>query len=221
MKKTILSYEGYLTEPKLIQMFKELEKQCSQIKVEINKSISKEYKRYKGDIIINDYWLIEFDGYPHYTKSAVFERDDDKNYMWKDEQSKEVIRIPYFVQLTTETFNHYFKTLIDEFNLNIEIQSDYPHGFIDKKAILPADFCSVGERRFYKDIWNLPQNTFSDIINSLWNHLQDKTAVRVFSIYMRENKEFKWVIDKAKEFYPEDRFILFNAFYELRKQSKK
>ena len=203
MKTIILSYRGYLTESKLIQLFKNLEKQTNNIKVETNISISDEYKRYKGDIIINNYYLIEFDSYQHYTKSSIFERDSIKDTLW-ELQNKKVIRLPYFVQLTDEAFNYYFKDMIKSLNLNIKINSDYQHGFIDKKAVLPADFCSLGERRFISEINNLPENIASEIVNSMLVQLiiTNKTIQEIYSLNMREISPFNDTINNLRETNP-------------------
>jgi hypothetical protein len=216
METIILSYEGYLTEEKLIQLFKDLEKQINNIKVKINARISEEFKRFKGDIIVNDYYFIEFDGYQHYTKSSIFNRDSIKNAIW-ELQYKKVIRIPYFVQLTDETFNYYFKDLIKSLKLKIKIESDYPHGFIDKKAILPADFCSVGERRFLYEIYYLPEKVWIDIYDSLFNKIIEKEeAAEVISLNMREFDQTKEIINDWKSELPEAFKIIMDTIFEIK-----
>jgi hypothetical protein len=47
----------------------------------------------------------------------------------------------------------------------------YPHGFIDKKAVLPADFCELGVEQFQKDL-----ELYSFFRNDIINSLHDKFA---------------------------------------------
>ena len=218
MKTIKLSYDGYLNEQKLIQLFKDLEKQTNLIKVETNVKID----RYRGDIVINNYWLVEFDGYRHFNQSSVFTRNNNKNNYWEIVENKKYIRIPYFVQLTTEAFNFYFKELIETFELNIEIKCNYPHGFIDKKALLPADFCSVGERNFFNILYKLPTNIHDNIWDSMIDLLETKQAQEIFSLNMREVKELNSIFKYLEKTYP-DAFDLYTCFYTWRtnKKSKK
>ena len=56
-----------------------------------------------------------------------------------------MIRIPYFIQLSTEVIEDLFK-------LDIEYPQKFPHGFIDDKALLPSDFNELGIERFKNDL---------------------------------------------------------------------
>ncbi len=80
-----------------------------------------------------------------------------------------VIEIPYFVQLSRDVIKHMF-------NIDLDIEQTYPHGFIDKDAMLPLDFCCLGIERFESDL-----ETFGfikeDILSSLRTKLKEKVKV--------------------------------------------
>lgn len=91
--------------------------------------------------------VVEFDGYLHYTKSATIINDCRKDHIINSAGYK-CVRIPYFIQLNKSIMKQLFgEWILEPFDFNV-----YPHGFIDKKAVLPADFCSLGVNRFYRDI---------------------------------------------------------------------
>ena len=62
-----------------------------------------------------------------------------------------IIRIPYWIQLNDSVlwglFNEY---LSKEWNFYENIASNYPLGFIDKKAKLPADYSELDLHRYYE-----------------------------------------------------------------------
>ncbi len=105
--------------------------------------------------------IIEFDGYLHYSKSSIILNDQIKDLEYK-KMGYSVIRIPYFVQISNEVVENLFKTFV---NLNQE----YPHGFIDNSAMLPSDYCELGLRRFVNDL-----DKFSYIKNYIIKSLKDK-----------------------------------------------
>jgi hypothetical protein len=218
MKTIKLSYEGYLTEKKLIQLFKDLEKQTDLIKIETNVKIDK----YRGDIVINDYWLVEFDGYRHYTEADVIYRDRHKDFLWASHTDNydSVIRIPYFIQLTTQTFKDYFQDFLKKFKINVKIEQNYKHGFIDKKAVLPANFCSLGERIFISNLFSLKENVLKETLESLWDKLHEKDAIQIFPLILREIKEFNSFLTTAQTEIPESfqllpDYFLTNEYLEI------
>ena len=184
-------YEGYLTEQKLVDIF------CNQLKkyIKADKQVKISNTRYKADIVINDTYMIEFDGPQHYTSSHQLVSDSTKDAIWElSKEGNEVIRIPYFVQLTTETFNFYFHTIFN--NYIIEVCQNFPHGFIDNKVILPADFCSYGERRFIFELEKLPPSITENIIQSMINKARvEKECLEVFSLNIQEFPVFQQYID--------------------------
>lgn len=102
--------------------------------------------------------VVEFDGYHHYmTARGII--DDAKKDVRIYQDGITVIRIPYFVQLSTITIKHLF-------GVDFEHAQTHPHGFIDNKAGLPADFCELGIDRFLDDL-NRFDYIKSDILSSL------------------------------------------------------
>lgn len=88
--------------------------------------------------------IVEFDGFQHYTQSSYIIKDEIKDSTYS-KMGYTIVRIPYFVQLESRTISYLF-------GFNYEYKQTYPHGFIDKNAILPADFCELGIERFIKDL---------------------------------------------------------------------
>lgn len=189
-----IQYQDYLTEKKLIDLFNQLKTNYPNLDFQIftNYKIS----TYRGDLVIKTFYhnfLIEFDGYRHYTEGAVQARDQLKDATWEllDPNNK-IVRIPYFVQLDNTTFKHYFEELMKDLDISVNIQSNYKHGFIDNKAALPCDFCSIGERVFEHNLRTLPSIITADIIESLRNKiLQKKDSLQVLSINLRHFKIFE------------------------------
>jgi hypothetical protein len=104
--------------------------------------------------------VVEFDGYQHYTSSKQISNDTKKDTIYQLSGIK-VIHIPYFIQLD--------KQITELFFGQVFAFSDYPHGFIDKKALLPADFCWLGIKRFEKDL-----ERFACVKDKIIDSLKDK-----------------------------------------------
>jgi hypothetical protein len=114
--------------------------------------------------------ILEFDGDSHYCKAQriktdVFKDDDYKSLGYK------VFRIPYFIQMSSELI----KMIFDK---DINFKQKYPNGFIDKKAILPADFCELGVDLFKKDLENFSYCK-DDIIKSLNQKIEEKNDIEL------------------------------------------
>ena len=75
------------------------------------------------------------------------------------------------------------------FNVDLDIEQVYPHGFIDEKCILPADFCELGVEWFKSDI-NRFANEFEEIINSL----KTKTAKLKYGVDEVLPKSLKYLL---------------------------
>jgi len=104
--------------------------------------------------------VVEFDGEAHYRNSLRIKVDSEKDIVAKTNGHR-VVRIPYWVQLTTETLKYYF-------DLDAEIIQEFPHGFISKKnRILPASFCELGVARFKRELKALPTAVKQDVLSSL------------------------------------------------------
>ena len=170
MKQINLSYEGYLTEQKLSEIMWDF---CQQIGLD-TPILQFKLDRFKVDVVIkidNKMYAIEFDGYRHYNQAKTIHRDINKSIDWYKKYNTYLIRIPYFVQLTTQSFIHYFSEILlhinETNNIEILIDQNYSHGFVDKQALLPCDFNQIGNQRFLYDLAQLPDNIFQEIIGSL------------------------------------------------------
>lgn len=132
----------YLTENALIAILLKY--------VDKNGIFNKAFKpwKFRPDFVSHKHKIVvEFDGYQHYTvaKSVINDQIKDASII---SVGYSVVRIPYFVQFT-ETIA---KELFPNFEFDRSAYNLYPHGFIDSKVILPADFCSLGVYRFKKDM---------------------------------------------------------------------
>lgn len=153
--------EGYLTEGKLRKALQEI--------IGIENWIGNEVKvadtRKRWDMLFkfnNKTYVVEFDGDQHFRDSLVIKSDDIKNSIAENLGYK-VIHIPYFIQLTNETFKYFFKDIC----IPINIIQNYKHGFIDKKAKFPASFCELGKEKYNQIYESIPRNVSKEISFSL------------------------------------------------------
>lgn len=127
---------------------------------------------FKPDYICHTLKLVvEFDGMLHYSSAEVVLRDEKKDLILRRDGYK-VVRIPYFVQMSSEVVMALFKK-------DKQIDQVFPHGFISNKAtaFLPANFNELGIKKFLNDL-----DRFSfireDIIKSLKDKILDKGDIR-------------------------------------------
>lgn len=109
--------------------------------------------------------IIEFDGDSHYCKAQRIKSDVEKDNDYIS-LGYRIFRIPYFIQITSPVL----KAMLDE---NIEFKQRYPNGFIDPKAILPADYCELGIDLFKKDLERFEYHA-NEIIESLKKKITEK-----------------------------------------------
>lgn len=104
----------------------------------INKRLRPDYRNDALQLIL------EFDGDSHYCKAerVIKDKIKDDDYI---QLGYKVFRIPYFIQMNTNLLEIIF-------NENISFMQEYPNGFIDKKAVLPADYCEKGIESFLIDL---------------------------------------------------------------------
>lgn len=102
--------------------------------------------------------VVEFDGDEHYRHTLKIKIDEEKDAVAL-EHGFRVIRMPYWIQLTSETLAHYF-------GLTANIVQDFPHGFISTK-IFPASFCELGLIRFKRELDSLPSQVKVAVVASL------------------------------------------------------
>lgn len=105
--------------------------------------------------------LVEFNGFSHFSSSATIIRDERKTAIYKA-LGYRIINIPYFIQLDARMLEIYFG--VD----GVKAQpSEYPHGFISKVALLPADFCALGIKSFHLILASLPLEIVKEICGTL------------------------------------------------------
>lgn len=163
-------YEGFLTQQKLHNILT----QCfSKVETEV-----RILHGLRTDFVIDDKFVIEFDGESHFRDPNVIQRDEIKDTYW-NLKNIETIRIPYFLQINKSTINSFFSPYIDS---KIEISTNFKHGFIDKKAHLPASFCPIGYAKFkvYIDYF-LKNNT--SVIYDIYDSLIQKSHNTKYVFY--------------------------------------
>jgi hypothetical protein len=102
--------------------------------------------------------VVEFDGDEHYRNTLKIKTDREKDAI-AISLGYSVVRVPYWVQLTTETLKYYFA-------LDGVVKQSFPHGFIATK-IFPASFCGLGLERFRGELEALPNSVKDSVIKSL------------------------------------------------------
>ena len=114
--------------------------------------------------------IIEFDGDSHYSKAQRIKSDIEKDEDYIS-LGYRIFRIPYFIQITT----HLLKDIFDK---NIPYKQRYPNGFIDPKAMLPADYCELGVELFKEDLKRFDYHK-DEILESLQNKVKEKGDIEL------------------------------------------
>lgn len=73
--------------------------------------------------------IVEFDGDQHYRNVKKIKSELKKDYIYQ-QMGYTIVRIPYFVQISSLIIEKLFKK-------NIPYQQTFPHGFISKTVIMP------------------------------------------------------------------------------------
>ena len=216
MKQTVI--EGYLTQQKLEQILKnEISFVFEQSEAPVPDS------KLRFDFLLTDTTTqqkvaVEFNGYQHYTNPKVILNDERKADIAKQQKIK-LVEIPYWVQLNDETFKYYFKR-----QPSTKIIQEYLHGFIDKKAILPAAFCSLGAQRFVKEYLKLPKKIQNAVYGSLldkiyWNLMSPEEVLPLDLIVDEEWELLQQAYEDLDKVYIEEVNNIFGDY--LKKESKK
>jgi len=186
MEKQKINYEGFLIESKMQNIISQVngvenlrfnEKDRFQTKFEWDSVFE-----YGGKTIV-----IEFDSHFHYQNPKTIINDKFKDMECKN-RGWEIYRIPYFVQLTSDTTE-----LLTPFK-NIEINTNYKHGFIKSKKY-PAGYCYMGLERFEKELNSLPEKVSNQICLNLYEcvykyHCSDQVVPSwFFEIYLQRFEE--------------------------------
>lgn len=171
-KEATYFINDYLTAQKLENFLETYINYCNK-NIQLNsmllyKQVKVPNTRYRWDFLIEDKYLnkkfiVEFDGDSHYRDQFVIYRDKQKDKI-ANKLGYFIIRIPYFIQLNSNTFEYYFK-----FNCPFPIETNFNHGFINKNTKLPESFCQLGMSRFINELFDLPDDIKMDIIISLNN----------------------------------------------------
>lgn len=152
-----ISISGYLTQEKLESALRSLMGPCF-----IGREQAVGNTRKRWDMLIelpNEKCAVEFDGEGHYCVPNTILSDEEKD-AYAASIGMRVVRIPYFVQLTSQTLRHFL-------GIDAAICQTYPHGFIDSKAKLPAAFCELGIHKFKAELSVLPTEVSEKILNSI------------------------------------------------------
>lgn len=91
--------------------------------------------------------IVEFDGDDHYRSARRIVGDIERDAVFTD-CGYQVVRVPYFVQLTRMVIGRLFGTLVRD---SVDFLN-FPHGFIAETVVMPADFCELGIARFEADL---------------------------------------------------------------------
>jgi len=154
-------FKNYLTEQSLGEFLKFVfgGKVTSQVKID---------KRMSCDYCIaglNGKLYIEFDGPYHYTSPVCAVNDDRKKVLIQENPLNNIIRIPYFIQIDSTIWKSLFVPYLRFAGLQdyekINITTDWEHGFISKKIVYPASYCSLGVNRFKDEL-----RQFDKILNN-------------------------------------------------------
>jgi hypothetical protein len=181
----------------------------------LEKSNVSEHKLAKFSLDIyfsEDKIAFEYDGPDHYDKVANHERDLRKNQLCISEGIK-LVRWPYYFQLTKDVARYLFPNHFTDKKYEQAIKMVY--GASDESEILspglhdskftPANFTSLGTKRFINDISSAPISLRSQVIHSF--HLYEKM------IESKHGKDFLWLL------YPQDN-ALFDEFMKNKPDPK-
>ncbi len=138
--------DGYLTQAKLESVLLDVLGDNNFIGREVR--VPNSHRRWDMLFKISEQtYVIEFDGDQHYRDTMIMKSDREKDVVAND-LGYTVVRITYWVQLTTETMMYYF-------GIDANIEQSFPHGFITSK-IFHASYCAMGTVRFERELESLP-----------------------------------------------------------------
>ena len=115
--------------------------------------------------------IVEFDGPDHYTKANVIQADLRKDMLVKS-LGYQVIRVPYFIQLKTDAIKYLF-------DIDVDFNYGFKHGFISKGVPLPASFCQQGVWKFKDLLSDLGHESsiFKEIKESLISKIENSKLI--------------------------------------------
>lgn len=143
---------------------------------------TEEKHRFKPDYCCHNLKLcVEFDGADHYMKTSVIQADNKKDGILK-ELGYTIIRIPYFIQLTTNSIKYFF-------DLDIELNYNFKHGFISHGVILPSCFCEQGIWKFKDFVTNLMiEKEKTQEAEEIYNQIKESLCTKIGSHKLPEKE---------------------------------
>ena len=129
-----------------------------------------EYHRYECDAICKDLGLVvEFDGVNHYMDTQVCINDMKKDY-WLSNLGYKVVRIPYWIQLSSEVIEDLFQIELDKSAKFCELDYSfyYPETDTINFNILPGNMCELGRNRFVREFNKFRKSIQIQILNDLF-----------------------------------------------------
>jgi len=115
----------------------------------------------------NGILYVEFDGPYHYTSPASILNDERKRTIVGT-----IIRIPYFIQLDQQIWDSWFVSILNAIGItdtDILVKTNWAHGFISDKIVYPANYCSLGAKRFNDELEKFSSGLKRQILDSLEN----------------------------------------------------
>jgi hypothetical protein len=198
--------KSYLTQSSLTEILSKY--------YDVKPEVTIEGTKYKSDIQFEKdgiKYAVEFEGDSHYCDPEVMVRDTKKDILLSS-KGFNCIHIPYWIQLSTYTFNMFFN-----FSYPENIEQTYPHGFIDRKATLPSHYCVNGLFKFNSILSELAErhtHIFVDIIKSLVYNKKCNMMDDILPIYYGSNELISLItylrIDASKE-----ESIIYDKFLSL------
>ncbi len=156
--RALIRVDGYLTQQKLETALRSIVGEGAWRGREVHVSQGGKHRWDMAYQWQEQFVVVEFDGDEHYRHSLKIKADRQKAEVAQRSGHK-VIRIPYWVQLTTETLQHFF-------GLHTDIDQNFAHGFITTK-LFPASFCEQGIARFEEEMAALPNAVRVAVVCSL------------------------------------------------------
>lgn len=98
--------------------------------------------------------IVEFDGIQHYQQLARLLSDEEADRYYRS-LGYHVVRIPYFVQLSSINIKYYFDVTVPEM---CELRYSF-YDSEDRVSISPGGMCLAGFERFKRDYASLPADT--------------------------------------------------------------
>jgi hypothetical protein len=167
---SVASERVYLTEGLLGQFLRDRVDQ----EVIANQPVPGSGRRLRPDYRCERWRLIvEFDGDAHYRSTKTIVGDVERDGLFLN-LGYTVVRIPYFVQLTSPVIGDLFGVLARDHSDFLS----FPHGFIASTVVMPADFCELGLARFEADLRRFDYIR-DDILRSLRRAMKKRGDWRV------------------------------------------